>query len=1313
MFRRNKTKSGKPLRRDDSLSLKHTSSGDTDPPGIGGSTATTSGKSRFMKILGPSKSTNPKSSRRVNESSIGKGSGVNRLDSREKAPPATYANKSVTENEHIGSAAIELNTQADILSDLKKDEPVSEFPESKLDPPTTIKKSNTSKSGRNVAYNSSSQRRTLAATETTSSSLPSRQQAGDNASFTSSAESETSASHTLASHNTKSSIPQNNISVGGRGVPSGGLMRDKISSSEGISNKNGITMKRSGWSITSSASSAMNSEHYIQSLHEMPSANAYKAGKNFPILNAQPNGRIRSALSRNFGREELSTIFHNKWTVKVDKPMWDEDEMRYKYKIDITRNQIRRENSNNTPIWSGNIASGVGSDDQQNRLKNQSFSSATTTRSLQDFVWLEQALRAEYHGALLAPLLSLAVYFGTSLECSKDIADGREDGSLGSQSFVSHGGNSLSWDNNCNATSKSLTLLGEKMDQNEVIDELVLQNWLSDILNGVRGHGEVILENRMNVAESEAMETFLFRHSEPLKGVSPQNMGKGYMNQCRISNLGSPFQLFNIMGGDDGGCSSSIFDNFLFSCSANGTDHSNHQSQEEARPIRNGLGAIMCSSGTTGMHGIQHCSSNLSEPESDFHMLQICSSNIATHSELLEAERDLIASYIKSSSFAIAKVHALMKDEAYIGQCWKRFALSLSNLFSVEKDLESAHIGDQIKSNKKKQPFRKLRKSAVDDGLKILARAKMDRASPSLETLKAMLNAYYADLNSVVPAFKEYTDALSQLEQLEEIRATKENDHENSHARSNTNKIDWQSQLKHLKSVTSNKLIDISKQITGVSSQTAPTTGTSESDPLGDGDLYSLNSAQTKALQSRVLENEKMLKFSITLLCKATPLRNARMGWWYLKTEAKQASNVHAAATALRQTLSIDADTAIAMKERRYDEDEMKDRATELDLVKRFIELGGHHDDIHSGECKSEMEATRRHAFRMATERVGRWDSETALAILSAAGMEDAEVQMDETSRELRHVRKYAISLREHVVRCLEAAEGLYDAFIADSESAVQISRSRREFWAAISTVFSGRVSSNEFGAGIASPSTKVLSSVGIDVNDRGGWLGHEDSMSSRRRRCGQSARRYLKKRDFQANILISRILKLLKDYERRLEGIESFVYMHCVGIQVEKHCSKARAKALSAWDKRTEISTAINVATKKKIPKLVSELKIKLDNLPQVSHTTVIRAKESHLTSKTLKSELHKLANRRFGRAQEVSTERVIAIMSLWAKHEESVAIEEVKALGAAIQEVEHSVQSADLNLAFDKFTKVQCDEDVRPDGSRISPVRGRSLLI
>ncbi len=181
------------------------------------------------------------------------------------------------------------------------------------------------------------------------------------------------------------------------------------------------------------------------------------------------------------------------------------------------------------------------------------------------------------------------------------------------------------------------------------------------------------------------------------------------------------------------------------------------------------------------------------------------------------------------------------------------------------------------------------------------------------------------------------------------------------------------------------------------------------------------------------------------------------------------------------------------------------------------------------------------------------------------------------------------------------------------------------------------------------------------------------------RQNCGEAARQYLKKRDNQASILISRIVKLLKNYEHRLEGIESFVYMHCVGIQLEKHCSRARSKALSgevnqskffgtmrafldshffdsldkAWEKRTDISTAINVATKKRIPKLVQELKVKLDSLPQVSHTTVLKRKEEHLASKILKSDLHRLANRRFGRAQEVSTEHIIAVMRLWAKRE------------------------------------------------------------
>jgi hypothetical protein len=129
-----------------------------------------------------------------------------------------------------------------------------------------------------------------------------------------------------------------------------------------------------------------------------------------------------------------------------------------------------------------------------------------------------------------------------------------------------------------------------------------------------------------------------------------------------------------------------------------------------------------------------------------------------------------------------------------------------------------------------------------------------------------------------------------------------------------------------------------------------------------------------------------------------------------------------------------------------------------------------------------------------------------------------------------------------------------------------------------------------------------------------------------------------------------------------------------------------------------------------------VQELKVKLDSLPQVSHTTVIKRKEEHLASKVLKSDLHRLANRRFGRAQEVSTENVLAIIRLWAKRkyilkifiiqscryffmafsfyfdsprqldEESVAIEEVKALGEVVQEIELSVERKDVHAALNQ---------------------------
>ena len=130
---------------------------------------------------------------------------------------------------------------------------------------------------------------------------------------------------------------------------------------------------------------------------------------------------------------------------------------------------------------------------------------------------------------------------------------------------------------------------------------------------------------------------------------------------------------------------------------------------------------------------------------------------------------------------------------------------------------------------------------------------------------------------------------------------------------------------------------------------------------------------------------------------------------------------------------------------------------------------------------------------------------------------------------------------------------------------------------------------------------------------------------------------------------------------------------MECVGVQLEKHFSQRRTEALTgefvvfarkyprdelltilsaAFEKKTDITTAINIATRKRIPGLVDELKSKLGKFgSEVTHTSVKEAKEAHLESKSIKSELHDLALRRLHRARETSTERVIELLKVWMK--------------------------------------------------------------
>ena len=90
------------------------------------------------------------------------------------------------------------------------------------------------------------------------------------------------------------------------------------------------------------------------------------------------------------------------------------------------------------------------------------------------------------------------------------------------------------------------------------------------------------------------------------------------------------------------------------------------------------------------------------------------------------------------------------------------------------------------------------------------------------------------------------------------------------------------------------------------------------------------------------------------------------------------------------------------------------------------------------------------------------------------------------------------------------------------------------------------------------------------------------------------------------------------------------------------------------AWEKKTNVSTAINAAQKKGLHKLVGDLQDSLDALnDKVSHTSVKEAKDKHLASKTLKAELQALAIKRMTRLREKATDKTLRIIKSWVKCE------------------------------------------------------------
>lgn len=961
--------------------------------------------------------------------------------------------------------------------------------------------------------------------------------------------------------------------------------------------------------------------------------------------------RRKAILKRPFGRNDLPPRHGGNWVVEVSPAEWDSDELRWKYRILVQRRTLQDKLvfENETPA---------------------SFTAAFTWRSVSDFVWLEQALRAEYHGSLLLPLLS--VYLGTT-----DVAN---------------------------------------FTQSEV-DPIVLRDWLGDVLNGIRGHGEVILPQDVSIISCEAMEAFLYRNTDPLHAVFPVSNGRNPSSMLDDPWRTSPKK--NLAFDTDESFVQSLWAKPL-SCLPieglcdNGAATSPKQSLTPDPKRLLPLEMISCSSraleGAVSLE-VQDSFAAM-EPEAP------SPSMVTMHSQLIESERELILSYRKTSMLAMDKLRALLDSENDLGLAWKRFAASLSNLYCYEKDLTNVRLYE-LKGKEIKATHRKLGKKNVEDLLKNITEKKTDRSTVSLRALDSMMGAYIGDLSSVEPAIMAHSDAIVQLTHIDEERSRSHSPLDQSESDARRHDSSWI----RVKSVASTLFSDIAKHMKGESfnSKTALAISSTEraSPPL-----------QRKEFEKRLVENERRFQTNMITLCRVTHTRAARMAWRLLTMESAQVTELNSAAHSLRTKINIIDREKFAIMIARHKKEVAEDDVTELDLVHRIVNIGQNRKfsssfaQISSGDSEhqlggnfggtrkaSELQfevlgsliketadtngALRDEAVALAKERLGRWDARVALAIMRAVGSgADSEVRVEETTRDLRLVRKYAIGLRENLALCVEAAETLQSTLrypdseterksVSDvsSEPPRHMHDTRWAFIDGLCDVLSGTFLDNESPkrTNSASASKSILSGVGLNLNDPAGWrlLPNQKSLSCN---CRDKLQSYAAVKDLRTEELVTKLLEHFNSYRRRLEGIESYVYMGCVGIQLEKFYSQLRSEALAAFEQKTDINTAINIATRKRLPLLVSELEAKLEKVPNVTHTSVKELKEMHLQSKMLKNELSQLASRRFLRAREASTEPLVELMTEWAQHEEQTASIESNALGEAIQEVERAFSQMDI---------------------------------
>jgi hypothetical protein len=595
------------------------------------------------------------------------------------------------------------------------------------------------------------------------------------------------------------------------------------------------------------------------------------------------------------------------------------------------------------------------------------------------------------------------------------------------------------------------------------------------------------------MAASEAMEAFLYRNTGPLTspgqksvnnttGESPLNRSWPDAETFVDALWAKPFDCLPI----DTICGPSP------------------SPETQKNNTRTPLHMMACSSRALGNAD----SFNVQDSFADFDPEPIQSSSLAIHSELLEAERELCSTYRKAAMAAMDKGRVLIEEETMATGAWKRFAISLAALYSYEKDIESLRVEDT--KQKKRPQYRKLGRENVDELLRLMTKQKTDRSAPALKSLDAMLSAYMGDLSAVSPAIKAYSDAIMQLSNLEDPPVVVAADGANSTAgesnkqRSIHSASSWHDQIRTLATST---LKDVKKQITGESaiSETTSTTQSTEGDVI---------MSHKRAFEARVLGNESLLRDSLTALCRGTPIRVARMSYKFFQMEMKQAGLLKSCAYSMRTKVNIINRDALAEMMERHKTESVEDSKAELDLVQRIItiedlKMAGstrdleeqivEKDDGFKNDAKKAL--LRSEAMELVRARIGRWDSKVGLAIVKAVGAEEGEVRVDETTRELRIVRKFAIGLREQLIRCREALNSLKGVVYHGDPNATDeqeytgrgnyLRDARRHFVDDITDVFSGALvnaHTTPLKPLSASTSVSVLARAGIELEDPAGW---------------------------------------------------------------------------------------------------------------------------------------------------------------------------------------------------------------------------------